>query len=79
MIDETLIKQFASQYSLLPQQVLTQLETNFRNLRNKDNVRGLIEGYAHSREIIANNGSNQNALSTIGSIMAFLSRKYLDL
>ena len=79
MVNDQLIRQFASQYNFLTIDIINKLTPLFGSINDKEYCRGLIAGYAHSREIISNNENNQQSLLTIGSILCFVSNRYMEL
>ncbi len=79
MVTQELIKQYASQYRHLSSEVISYLSGIFGSITDREYLLGLINGYAHSREILMNNGDGRESLNFIGAVLCFVSKRYLEL
>lgn len=73
------IKEFAAQYNQIPVGFIKQCDEYFTGNDNKEFYRGLITGYANTHNLVRQMDPNAKSKNSLGYLICYVAKKYLEL
>jgi hypothetical protein len=77
--NSTFINEFAAQFDQIPIGFVKQCDDCFKGNESKEFYKGLLTGFANAHNLVRQVDPNSNSINSLGMILCYVSKKYLDL
>lgn len=79
LLTSTIINEYAAQFDQIPMDFVKQCDNHFKGNESKQFYKGLLTGFANSQNLVRQVDSNSISANSLGMIVCYVSKKYLDL